>query len=401
MESHELASIFPMMVGEEYESLKADIKKNGLLEPIWTYQDKVIDGRNRFKACSEVEITPKYQEWDGVGSLIGFILSLNLRRRHLTASERAAIGAEIEPLFAEEAKKRQAEHGGTAPGKSKNTSGNNATSDTGKFRDQAALAVRVSGKLVSDAKAIKKDSPKIFNEVKSGKKTIAKAKKEIKQEKKEKERKKKAKEAKAVIQASDDYGIKHGDFKEIAKSIPDGSISLIFTDPPYDRKSLDLYEDLGIVAKRVLCDGGSLVTYFGQYQIKAVLDQLSNHLRYWWTLAVAHSGRSARMVEYGVVVQWKPLLWFVKNTRGDKNIFIEDLIYSTQEKTEHDWQQSIVEAKYCIEKLCPEYGLVFDPFCGGGTTAVAAKLLNRKWISCDIDDATVDLARKRVHDTNL
>ena len=41
-------------------------------------------------------------------------------------------------LYAKEAKKRQQEHGGTAPGKPKNTGGNPATSDKGKARDHAA-----------------------------------------------------------------------------------------------------------------------------------------------------------------------------------------------------------------------------------------------------------------------
>ena len=48
MKFHEVADIFPMMSSEEYESLKTDIKQNGLLQPIWTHEDQIIDGRNRF-----------------------------------------------------------------------------------------------------------------------------------------------------------------------------------------------------------------------------------------------------------------------------------------------------------------------------------------------------------------
>ena len=62
----------------------------------------------------------------------------------------------------------------------------------------------------------------------------------------------------------------------------------------------------------------------------------------------------------------------------------------------HPWQQSVVEARYYIEKLTPTGGLVVDPFCGGGTTAVAAKLSGRKWITCELDAEYAAIATKRI-----
>jgi len=51
---HEVSQLFPLMDGEEYELLKADIAKNGLLEAIWLHPDgSIIDGRNRHRACLE------------------------------------------------------------------------------------------------------------------------------------------------------------------------------------------------------------------------------------------------------------------------------------------------------------------------------------------------------------
>ena len=200
----------------------------------------------------------------------------------------------------------------------------------------------------------------------------------------------------------EECGVKLGDFRTVAERLSDGSVHLIFTDPPYGRKSLDLYEGLATVAARVLCEGGSMVTYFPQYLLPEVMARLSGRqFRYWWTLAVIHSGTRARMTEYGIIVGWKPLAWFVKGTRGDKQTFIDDIVFSSQEKERHDWQQSVIEARHCIEALCPPGGLVFDPFCGGGTTAVAAKELGRRWLTCDVDTAAVHRARKRIHDTTV
>ena len=195
-----------------------------------------------------------------------------------------------------------------------------------------------------------------------------------------------------------DHDVRHGDFREVAKTLADGSVDLVFTDPPYHREYLPLYGDLAREAARVLKPGGSLICYLGQYQIHEVCNLVTPHLRLWWTLCCLHSGQSARMTEYGVVVKWKPMLWFVKGTRGDKHTFVDDLVLSNQEKDAHEWQQGEAEATYFIDKLTLPGGFVFDPFCGGGTTAAAAKKLRRRWLTCDTDPESVAVARKRVAD---
>jgi len=95
-EFHEVANIFPLMQGAEFETLKADIASNGLLEAIWLHSDgRIIDGRNRYRACLEVGVEPVYRTWNGTGSLVSFVVSLNLHRRHLTESQRAMIAARL------------------------------------------------------------------------------------------------------------------------------------------------------------------------------------------------------------------------------------------------------------------------------------------------------------------
>ena len=109
MRFHPVAAIFPMMQESEFQELKEDILKNGLFEPIWTYQDKIVDGRNRYKACMEIGVKPRFKKWtnNNGSSLVDFVISLNLKRRHLNASQKAMSAVDALPYFEKEAKKRK------------------------------------------------------------------------------------------------------------------------------------------------------------------------------------------------------------------------------------------------------------------------------------------------------
>jgi N6-adenosine-specific RNA methylase IME4 len=76
--------------------LKGDIAANGQLEPIWLYNGQIIDGRNRFRCCEALGKKPKFKEYKGTeNELLAFIISLNLRRRHLNESQRGMAAAQI------------------------------------------------------------------------------------------------------------------------------------------------------------------------------------------------------------------------------------------------------------------------------------------------------------------
>jgi ParB-like chromosome segregation protein Spo0J len=108
LEFHPVAAIFPMMDEVSLSELTEDISKNGLLEPIWLDKDGlIIDGRNRYLACKKSGIDPTYRTYEGAGSLVSFVVSLNLKRRHLNPLQKSIIAVDIEKLFAVEAKERQ------------------------------------------------------------------------------------------------------------------------------------------------------------------------------------------------------------------------------------------------------------------------------------------------------
>jgi ParB-like chromosome segregation protein Spo0J len=93
---HPLAEIFPPMSDEAFAALVADIRKNGLREPIVLHEGKVLDGRNRYRACVELGIEHITKPWDQRGDALSYVLSTNLHRRHLCESQRALVAARIE-----------------------------------------------------------------------------------------------------------------------------------------------------------------------------------------------------------------------------------------------------------------------------------------------------------------
>ena len=97
LEFHPLADLFPMMTDGELDELGEDMLKHGQREPIWLYEGKILDGRNRYRACLMKGIQPRATE-TRVADPLAFVISLNLKRRHLDASQRAMVVAEIAKL---------------------------------------------------------------------------------------------------------------------------------------------------------------------------------------------------------------------------------------------------------------------------------------------------------------
>jgi ParB-like chromosome segregation protein Spo0J len=184
-EFHPASMIFPMMDDESIETLAEDIRLHGLMEDIVLADDgRIADGRNRQVACLIAGVKPRYKTLaDGV-SPIQYVISENLHRRHLTKSQQATCAVEALPLLEEEAKERQATSTG---GKQPQLKEKLPEADLGQSRDAAGELFGVSGKYVSDAKAIKDESPELFEKVKNKELTLQDAKRELKTEQSQKQ----------------------------------------------------------------------------------------------------------------------------------------------------------------------------------------------------------------------
>lgn len=94
---HPYSEIFPLIDGPAFDDLVADIKANGVLEPVVMLDGAVLDGRNRLLAANRLGIKAPTIEYTGTDPL-GFVISHNLKRRHLTDSQRAMVAAKIANL---------------------------------------------------------------------------------------------------------------------------------------------------------------------------------------------------------------------------------------------------------------------------------------------------------------
>ena len=97
MKAHPAAELFPRLSESELVALKNDILAHQQEHPIIVWNDMIVDGRNRFRACEMLGRKPKIKEMQFAdeAAVISYIISTNMRRRHLTNEQRDQIGARL------------------------------------------------------------------------------------------------------------------------------------------------------------------------------------------------------------------------------------------------------------------------------------------------------------------
>ncbi|HEY9129070.1 MAG TPA: ParB/RepB/Spo0J family partition protein [Sulfurovum sp.] len=91
---HDIANIYPMAQLDEFELLKQSLRDRGQEMPIVLYEGKILDGRNRYKACNELGIEPVYREFEGTyDDALDYSIELNSGRRNLDKSQKAMTAA--------------------------------------------------------------------------------------------------------------------------------------------------------------------------------------------------------------------------------------------------------------------------------------------------------------------
>jgi ParB-like chromosome segregation protein Spo0J len=112
---HPLADLLPLMEGEEFDALVADIKASGLRERIMLYEGKILDGRNRYRACLKAGFEPVTIQLPPICDPVAYVISANIRRRHLTADQKRDLIAKLIKATPEKSDRQIAETAKASP----------------------------------------------------------------------------------------------------------------------------------------------------------------------------------------------------------------------------------------------------------------------------------------------
>jgi DNA modification methylase len=237
-----------------------------------------------------------------------------------------------------------------------------------------------------------------------------------------------------------------GDCIEYMNKLPDKCVDLIITDPPFNiGKKYEAYTDkLGFEEYiewckkwldeciRILKDEGSF--YLFNYPennayLKIYLDKKLKFRRWltWhYNTNTGHSKRNYTRTQHSILFYTKSdkyvfnktevvqpyknptdkrirkLIANGSNGTGPYDTFIFNIVKNvSKEKTEHIAQLPLALVDIFVRASSKKNQLVFDPFLGSGTTAVAAKKNGRNYLGCEISEIYWKIIQERLKETNL
>lgn len=149
-QAHPLAVLLiPELDAAQYLDLKADIARKGCLHPIKIWENQILDGRGRYRACRELGIDPPFEEFVSTDfGPIDYLVSVNLRRRHMTQGQRAAMALKLKDNILW---KRNGPHG------------------DGNSRARVAAILQVGTAAIARANSVRNKDPELFAQVAAGK----------------------------------------------------------------------------------------------------------------------------------------------------------------------------------------------------------------------------------------
>lgn len=181
------------------------------------------------------------------------------------------------------------------------------------------------------------------------------------------------------------------------------SVDLIFTDPPYPKNFLYLYDKLGFVSNRFLKPEGFLIAWCGPYWKDKVMGFLNKHLEYFYDFILRHKGNTTVLWPKKVISGYKSLLCYKqKGSNAVPNTNVLGFFTGMGgDKRFHKWGQDINTSRYFIECFSLEGDLIVDFFVGGGTVPYVCKYINRRFIGFEKDQESFRIACQRIENIQV
>lgn len=201
----------------------------------------------------------------------------------------------------------------------------------------------------------------------------------------------------------DQWTMYRGDADTILDQLPDNSVDLIITDPPYPRESLHLWGTLAQHADTILTDQGLMCALTGQIMLPDVLNEITanSDLAYGWTYCQPLPGSSSRIMARHIGQTWKPWLVFTKGPwpSGRIDWHPDTLDGAPMDKTRYQWQQTTGPAAQLLTMLGFDQALILDPFTGSGSYGIAALEMGMRFVGIEADAARFTRACQRLAET--
>ena len=208
------------------------------------------------------------------------------------------------------------------------------------------------------------------------------------------------------------------DCLEFMRSMPDSCVDLVVTDPPYE-----IHTKGGGLGRRPVYENGALNKISQGFDAEATLEQIARICKKINIFIFCSTKQKPRIMNWGYErgCNIAELAWYKPNAAPfTNNTFksdLENIVYIREKGVKIKgisrlFTHNCGKSKYghptekpleIIEKLIlvasSEGDLIFDPFMGSGTTAVACKELNRNFIGCEIESNYCEIAEKRLRKT--
>jgi site-specific DNA-methyltransferase (adenine-specific) len=423
------ANLLPPLKTSEREALAADIKANGVLHPVVIDEDgNILDGHHRYAICKTaptVEVAGLSDE-----EKQAYTIRANLARRNLSPDQAREVAkkqrAIAKDLRESDPKKWTQEAVGTLLGVDQATVSRWVSSDmhehsaTKTPTPDARVKLNTAAKEVVVARLEAGDTQQqIAADFGVCQKTVSNIERQA-ERKAEAAARQAAVAAKAAEIEGDAVDIRHIDCLQMIESLPDGSVSLLCTDPPYAVTDNEwdtfgseqaFWDFMGswLSAMRPKMAEQHTAFVFCDADKSPRLSYLLRDLGYdllrqviWYRPAIAkkRSGSLTFLSSYEPF--WHcgnrslafPAEW--GDERFDVQTFAAPQSNHVKDQSFHPTQKPLALIERLVQMGSDAGELVVDPFCGSGTTAVACAKNGRRCVTSDLNEEYIAIAKGRV-----
>jgi len=411
----ELESLIPPLSNEEFKQLERNILKEGIREPLITWNGILIDGHNRYKIAQEHDINYETleKEFDNLNDVKIWMVNNQLGRRNLQDFVKGELHDELDKLNkikGVEIYKEKSVFKGNQYSAPLSIIDNEPKHNS---RDIVSEKLGWSTGKKAMFDVIKKKAPdEVKEKLRTGEVSINQAYKEIKKEEKELNFIENKKEFNKEILHNEKYKSEYiiGDSIDILNNNVFKPISLFLSDPPYgmnyksrfdydkkwDRIDNDKIKDTLIVldkvfeaSKKHLKDDAHIYIFGNPNEIDKIKPIFNKYFKFKniliWDRGIIGMGdlktygRSYDVILFGYNEVWKDL-----NGNRDRDVLKFDRVAPSN--LTHPTEKPLDILEYLIKKSSNEGDYILDPFAGSFSTCKAAKNINRNSYGIELQD---------------